>query len=132
MLLVDTSVWSLALRRDRPRRDEHVRRFEEALRDGEVVLPGIVLQELLQGLSPGPVKDSLVERLSRLALLLPGRADHMAAAELFTQCRRAGVQLASVDALIAAMCVRRDLPLLTTDKDFRHAAPHIGLVVWRP
>lgn len=132
MLLVDTSVWSLALRRDQPRQDRHVARFEQALRDGEVVLPGIVFQELLQGLSPGPVKDRLVERLAGLALLHPGRADHTVAAELFTECRRSGVQLATVDALIAAMCVRRDLPLLSTDEDFSHAAPHIGLVLWQP
>lgn len=132
MLLVDTSVWSLALRWEQPRRGQHVRRFEQALRDGEVVLPGIVLQELLQGVVPGAVKDRLVEHLSQLALLVPGRADHMVAADVFTECRRNGVQLATVDALIAALCVRRELPLLTTDADFRHAAPHIGLTLWRP
>jgi len=130
MLLVDTSVWSLALRRDHPKRNRHVRRFQEALVDGEVVLTGVVLQEVLQGLVEGPTKDRLVAELTKLALLVPGRDDHVLAAEVFTTCRLNGVQLATVDALLAALCVRRGLVLLSTDKDFTHAARHIDLVIW--
>jgi predicted nucleic acid-binding protein len=131
MLLVDTSVWSLALRRDHPRRDRHVRRFHDALTDGEVVLTGVVLQELLQGLVDGSAKDRLVAQLVKLSLLVPSRDDHLMAAELFTTCRRKGVQLGTVDALLAALCIRRDLVLLSTDRDFTHAARHIGLTIWR-
>jgi predicted nucleic acid-binding protein len=130
MLLVDTSVWSLALRRDHPKRNRHVRRFQEALVDGEVVLTGVVLQEVLQGLVEGPTKDRLVVELTKLALLVPSRDDHMLGAEVFTTCRRNGVQLATVDALLAALCVRRGLVLLSTDKDFTHAARHTDLVIW--
>lgn len=130
MLLVDTSVWSLALRRDRPRRNRHVRRFQEALVDGEVVLTGVVLQEVLQGVLVGPTKDRLVAQLSKLPLLVPSRDDHLLAAEFFTACRRNGVQLATVDALLAALCVRRDLAMLSTDKDFIHASRHINLMIW--
>jgi predicted nucleic acid-binding protein len=130
MLLVDTSVWSLALRRDHPRRDRHVRRFHDALTDGEVVLTGVVLQELLQGLVDGSAKERLVAELVKLSLLVPSRDDHLMAAELFTTCRRKGVQLGTVDALLAALCIRRDLVLLSTDRDFTHAARHIGLTIW--
>jgi hypothetical protein len=130
VLLVDTSVWSLALRRDRPKQNRHVRRFEQALVDGDVVLTGVVLQELLQGLVEGPTKDRLVIELSKLSLLVPSRDDHVLAAELFTTCRRNGVQLATVDALLAAICSRRTLALLTTDNDFVHAARHVDLTVW--
>jgi len=130
MLLVDTSVWSLALRRDHPRRNRHVRRFQEALVDGDVVLTGVVLQEVLQGLVEGPTKDRLVAELTKLSLLVPSRDDHLLAAEIFTTCRRNGVQMATVDALLAALCVRRDLVLLSTDKDFIHAAGQIDLVIW--
>lgn len=130
MLLVDTSVWSLALRRDRPRRSRHVERFGRALTDGEVVLTGVVLQELLQGLVDGATKARLVAELSKLSLLVPTRDDHMLAAEVFTTCRRNGVQLATVDALLAALCIRRRLTMLTTDKDFGHAARFVDLTVW--
>lgn len=132
MLLVDTSVWSLALRRDHPRRNRHVRRFHDALSDGEVVLTGVVLQELLQGVVDGPVKERLVAELVKLSLLVPSRDDHLMAAELFTTCRRKGVQLGTVDALLAALCIRRDLVLLSTDRDFAHAARHIDLTIWSP
>lgn len=87
MLLVDTSVWSLALRRRHPVDSPHVVRFREALTAGEVVLPGIVMQELLQNLSDGRIKDGIVAELGKLPLLVPNRSDHRQAAELYTTCR---------------------------------------------
>lgn len=130
MMLVDTSVWSLALRRDHPAKNRFVKKFGQALFDGEVVLTGIILQELLQGLVDGAAKERLIETLSTLPLLVPSRSDHTIAAELLTTCRRHAVQLGTVDALIAALCVRRNLTLLSTDKDFRHAAKFIELAIW--
>ena len=130
MMLVDTSVWSLALRRESPRRSRYVQRFHKALSDGEVVLTGVVLQEVLQGLVAGPTRDRLVNEMSKLSLLVPSRDDHLLGAEFFTTCRRSGVQIATVDSLLAAMCSRRNLRLLTTDKDFLHAARHVELSVW--
>lgn len=130
MLLVDTSVWSLAFRRQRPDGGDHVARLQTALADGEVVLTGVVLQEVLQGLLDGPAKERLTQQLSKLSLLVPDRDDHLTAAEVFTRCRRNGVQLGTVDALLAAMCLRRELVLLTTDADFEHAARHVDLRVW--
>ena len=91
MLLVDTSVWSLALRRRHPVDSPHVVRFREALTAGEVVLPGIVMQELLQNLSDGRIKDGIVAELGKLPLLVPNRSDHRQAAELYTTCRTRGV-----------------------------------------
>ena len=51
---MDTSVWSLALRRDAPPDVAEVRRLKDALSADEPVLStGIVLQELLQGYTAG-------------------------------------------------------------------------------
>jgi len=130
LILVDTSVWSLALRRNQPVESAHTAHFRQALADGDVVLTGVVLQELLQGLAPGPTKDRLVGELGKLSLIVPTRNDHVLAAEFFTVCRKQGVQFATVDALIAAICVERGLPLLTVDRDFAHAADWIGLTLW--
>lgn len=55
-----------------------------------------------------------------------------AAAELRNKCRRAGVQVGTIDALIAQLCIRHDLVLLTTDRDFVLAAGHCTLQVWKP
>ena len=130
-LLVDTSVWSLALRRDASADDPEVQALVEALAGSDVVVTtGLVLQELLQGFSGPKAASAIVERFTALALIQPDRDDHIAAAELRNKCRRAGVQLGTVDALIAQLCIRNGLTLLTSDQDFIHAAKHCELKVW--
>ena len=130
-LFVDTSVWSLAFRRHRPVAKPPVERLREALETGEAVFTtGLVLQELLQGLRDPGQRVALAERFEPLPLLMPDRADHIAAAELRDDCRRHGVQAATVDALLAQLCLRHDLVMLSADRDFEHMAPHIGLDVW--
>ena len=130
-LFVDTSVWSLAFRRDAAAGEPEVQALAGALAGSEVVVTtGLVLQELVQGFSGLQSASAIVERFTGLALVQPAREDHVAAAALKNSCRRAGVQLGTVDALIAQLCIRNRLTLLTTDQDFTHAARHCALVVW--
>jgi predicted nucleic acid-binding protein len=65
-----------------------------------------------------------------LPLIQPDRDDHIAAAGIRNACRRAGVQIGTIDAVLAQLCIRHDLTLLTTDKDFVHAAKHCPLHTW--
>jgi predicted nucleic acid-binding protein len=95
-----------------------------------VLTTGLVLQELLQGFSGPKARARLLERFAAFPLLQPDREDHVAAAELRKRCRRAGVQLGTIDALLAQLCIRHDVTLLTTDKDFQRAAGHCPLRVW--
>lgn len=130
-LFVDTSVWSLALRRDRAENIPQVIALARALETGErVVTTGLVLQELLQGFSGAKAQDQIVDRFSALPLLVPDREDHVAAAALRNLCRRHGVQVGTIDALLAQICVRHELILLTTDQDFTHLAKHCTLRLW--
>lgn len=132
-LLVDTSVWSLAFRRDAPVDGPEVKALRDALEGTEVVVTtGLVLQELLQGFSGPKATSAIVERFSALALVQPEREDYIAAAGVRNKCRRAGVQIGTVDALVAQLCIGNDLTLLTTDQDFSHAAKHCKLKVWSP
>lgn len=102
-----------------------------ALETGErVVTTGLVLQELLQGFSGAKAQDQIVDRFSALPLLVPDREDHVAAAALRNLCRRHGVQVGTIDALLAQICVRHELILLTTDQDFTHLAKHRTLRLW--
>jgi predicted nucleic acid-binding protein len=129
--LVDTSVWSLALRRDAPSLAPEVQALMDALAGAEVIVTtGLILQELLQGFSGPKAGASIVERFSALALVQPTREDHIAAAELRNRCRRAGVQIGTVDVLIAQLCLSNGLTLLTTDQDFAHVAKHCELKLW--
>jgi hypothetical protein len=91
-----------------------------------------VLQELLQGFRGPKARDAIVERLSLLPFLVPDREDHVNAAELHGVCRRRGIQVGTIDALLAQLCLRYDLTFLTTDADFRRIAKVRPLVVWAP
>ncbi len=64
-------------------------------------------------------------------MLSPTRQDHIEAAELRNRCRCAGVQMGTIDALIAQLCVRHQLMLLTADRDFDSVAKHCALKLWR-
>lgn len=131
-LLVDTSVWSLALRRDVDGAAPQVGALRVALEGVEIVVTtGLVLQELLQGFAGPRARRDILTRFTALPLLSPDRQDHVDAAELRNACRRAGVQLGTIDALLAQLCIRHDLTLLTTDSDFVHAAAHCTLRVWK-
>jgi predicted nucleic acid-binding protein len=132
-LLVDTSVWSLALRRDAEATEPEVQQLKDALLGADVVVTtGLVLQELLQGFSGAKASVQIIERFAALPLLQPDREDHIAAAELRNTCRRAGIQVGTIDAVLAQLCIRHDLTLLTTDNDFKLAARHCALRVWAP
>lgn len=130
-LLVDTSVWSHALRRDSPSDLPEVRALGEALESGElVVTTGLILQEILQGFSGPKDRESILDRFNALPFLSPTRTDHIEAANLRNQCRRKGIQVGTIDALLAALCLRHGLSLLTTDGDFRRIAEVAPLRVW--
>jgi predicted nucleic acid-binding protein len=131
-LFVDTSVWSLALRRDQASAAPEVHELRRALQGGDAVITtGLILQELLQGFAGPPARKQIIERFSALPLLVPDRQDHIEAADLRNRCRRAGVQIGTIDALLAQICVRHQLTLLTTDRDFELAASHCPLSVWK-
>ena len=131
-LFVDTSVWSLAFRRDQPSAAPEVDAVRNALEGGEtIVTTGLVLQELLQGFAGPRARRDIIDRFTALPLLSPDRQDHIAAAELRNRCRRAGMQIGTIDALLAQLCIRHELTMLTTDKDFGRVATHSTLRVWR-
>ena len=131
-LFVDTSVWSLAFRRDQVPAVVEVDALRRALETGEIIVTtGLVLQELLQGFAGARARKDIIERFAALPLLAPDRHDHIDAAELRNRCRRAGLQIGTIDALLAQLCIRHELTLLTTDKDFVHAASHCPLRMWK-
>lgn len=131
-LFVDTSVWSLVWRRDDSSGAPEAIALRGALDAGElVVTTGLVLQELLQGFHGARAGEAIVERFAALPMLHPDRDDHVEAAAVRSVCRRKGVQLGTIDALLAQLCIRHGLAMLTTDRDFAAAARHVPLKLWR-
>jgi predicted nucleic acid-binding protein len=132
-LLVDTSVWSLVWRRDEVSVAPQAGELERALRSDEAIYTtGLVLQELLQGFHKPKAHTQIIARFSALPLLAPDRQDYIEAAELRNRCRRKGIQVGTIDALLAQICIHHDLTILTTDKDFALAATVVPLSVWTP
>ena len=102
-----------------------------AVESGETLLTtGLVLQELLQGFAGPKSRSQIVARFSALPLIVPDRDDHIDAAELRNHCRRKGVQIGTIDALLAQLCMRHDLAMLTADQDFTRVAEHSRLKLW--
>ena len=131
-LFVDTSVWSLAFRRDSDGSAAEVLALRQALEGGDIVVTtGLVLQELLQGFSAPRANKDIIDRFSALPFISPERQDHIDAAELRNKCRRSGVQVGTIDSLFAQLCIRHGLTLLTTDKDFVHLALQCPLAIWK-
>ena len=130
-LFVDTSVWSLALRRDTAPDHPAVTRLGDALIRGEhLFTTGLVLQELLQGFRGPQAAESIIERFAALPCVAPTRADHVEAASLRNACRRRGVQVGTIDALLASLCIAHALVMLSTDRDFARIAEWTPLVLW--
>jgi predicted nucleic acid-binding protein len=130
-LFADTSVWSLVLRRDQAADNAAARALIRALETGErMVTTGLVLQELLQGFYGPKAQEQIVDRFSAIPLVVPDREDHVSAARLRNHCRKKGIQVGTLDALLAQVCIRHELLLLTTDEDFAHIARLSDLRLW--
>ena len=120
-LFVDTSVWSLALRRDQPQQGRETQLLHRALSEGIFIFTtGLVLQELLQGFSGAKATSQIIERFDALPFIIPDKIDYVRAAEIRNKCRRKGIQTGTIDALLAQLCLRHELELLTTDNDFNY------------
>lgn len=117
-VLVDTSVWSLALRRQKSSQQKVIRLLEDLVEQGSAVLSGIVLQEILQGIKHRDQFLKLKSHFSAFTLLEPERSTYEQAAELYSKCRGKGITLSTVDCLIAAVAIENECALFTLDEDF--------------
>jgi predicted nucleic acid-binding protein len=127
-VLVDTSVWSLALRRDErqhPEREE-LRRLVSA-HVAEIIGP--VRQEILSGVRDQTQFARLDTHLAAFPDVPLLTEDYVTAANFFNLCRSKGIQGSNTDFLICAVAVRCDLAIFTTDGDFRRFAQCLPIVL---
>jgi predicted nucleic acid-binding protein len=124
--LVDTSVWSLALRR----KAEHLNATEKAtvaeltelIQEGRARMIGLIRQELLSGIRISSQYEKLRTALQAFRDEPIDTSDHEEAAKSSNDCRAKGVVVSIVDVLICAVALRRGWTILTTDPDFRNYA----------
>lgn len=129
---MDTSVWSLALRRARPGPANVVEELAELVREGRVVSIGPIRQELLSGLKGTRQFDILRDHLRAFPDIALEREDFEAAAQFFKRCRSKGIQGSNTDFLMCAAASRRALAIFTTDNDFPQFSRLLGLKLHEP
>lgn len=124
MVLVDTPVWSLALRRRpehlNPRERELTETLAELVRAGRVQLLGPVRQELLSGIREEARFRKLRDYLRAFPEHPLEAADYEEAAHINNRCRAKGIAGSAIDFLICAAALRRNWGILTTDRDFHN------------
>ncbi len=117
-VMVDTSVWSLSLRRNVVSNHPVVEELAELVREVRVQLIGPVRQEILSGIRSQVQFDGLRSRLRAFPDLQLEAPDYECAAEFFDLSRSRGVQGSNTDFLICAVSHRYEMPVLTTNGDF--------------
>jgi predicted nucleic acid-binding protein len=94
-----------------------------------VFTTGLILQELLQGFKGPKARQRIIEDFAPLPLIVPERRDHIDAANLKVKLRQKGIQAGTIDVLLAQLCLRHGLSLLSTDRDFVHIAKQVPLAL---
>lgn len=126
-IIVDTSVWSSALRRGDKHLDPYVDELCGLIHDHRVQMIGPIRQEILSGIRSKSQFDNLKIHLDSFPDLPITTKDYVEAARLYNLCRSKGVQGSNTDFLICAVSVRSEMPIYTTDKDFQLFAKHIPI-----
>ncbi len=136
MVLVDTTIWSLAIRRrpDRlhPREHALVDAWATLVTEGTALLIGPIRQEILSGIKSDEAFAAIRRRLAAFPYLPIGMQDHDQAAMFFNMCRAKGVIGSAIDMLICAVADRHGVPIFTTDPDFQRYTRHIPVRLYKP
>ena len=130
-VLVDTCVWSLALRRKQGAHDAVVKELGELIAEGRAQLIGPIRQELLSGIKNKKQFDALKGALQAFPDLPLQVEDYQCAAEFFNRCRQHGIQGSNTDFLICAIAYRRGMEIFTVDQDFALFRKHLPLTLYK-
>lgn len=130
-VLVDTCVWSMALRRSDASDGLEAAELIELVKELRVQLIGPVRQEILSGIKSIDQFTKLRDHLRSFSDLELTTRDFESAAEFYTLCRGKGIQGSNTDFLICAVAVRYQMPIFTTDADFDLFQQHLPIKLYR-
>ena len=133
-VLIDTSVWSLVLRKSKTiKQDDMTRRVVfDLIKDFRVHMIGPIRQEILSGISNHNQFLKLCEILRSFEDHALSSLDYERAAEMFNICRKNGIQGSHIDFLICASAEKYHLSIFTLDNDFQYYAKHLPLLLFKP
>ena len=131
-VIVDTSIWSLGLRRATDPQHAVVRVLRELIQDSLVVMLGCIRQEILSGIRSHAQFQKLRDQLRAFPDQYLQINDYEKAAEFFNACRRQGIQGSNTDFLICAAAANRNYAIFTTDHDFSRFRAAVGVTLFSP
>lgn len=128
-VLVDTSIWSLALRRTEQHRCPEAQELRQLITEHLVEIMGPIRQEILSGVREQSQFERLESHLAAFPDVSIQTEDYITAAKCFNLCRSKGIQGSNTDFLICSVTVRRDFSIFTTDQDFSLFARCLPIVL---
>ena len=128
-VLVDTSVWSLSLRRSVESRNPEATELRRLIAAQMVEIIGPIRQEVLSGVRDQGQFERLETHLAAFLDVPLAAEDYVTAAKFYNLCQAKGIQGSNTDFLICAVAVRHDLSVFTTDGDFPHFAKRLPIVL---
>ena len=126
-VIVDTPIWSYALRSKKKEYEAYVREFESLILDQRVVIIGPIRQEVLSGYSDKSKFEKLNSKLEYFENELVIDIDYINAAKFSNLCRSKGIQGSHIDFLICSVACRLNSEIFTTDKDFKLYKKHLPI-----
>lgn len=130
-VIVDTCIWSLALRRNNVTNSTHIAELQKLIEDSRIQMLGPIRQELLSGISSPSQFKKLKNQLAAFPDIMITTENYELAAEYFNLCRARGIQGSSIDFLICATATYYACSIFTNDHDFIEYAKIIPIVLYQ-
>lgn len=131
-ILVDTCIWSIALRRSVRIESTQSNELKELIKEVRVQLIGAIRQEILSGIKSNKQFQIVKSHFSAYSDLYLSESDYELAAEYYNLLRSKGIQASNTDFLICAVSTNHDMPIFTMDKDFELLNKHIPIQLHKP
>ncbi len=129
-VLVDTCIWSHALRSKKPEFEAQVKSLETLIADQRVLIIGAIRQEVLSGYSDMTKFETLKAKLNYFENTPLLDDDYITAARFYNLCRQKGIQGSHIDLLICAVAVRLNISIFTSDNDFGFYQQHLPIKLY--
>ena len=126
-VIVDTCIWSLALRGKTPRNKKVAEELTILIKENRAKIIGPIRQEVLSGYSDFSRYEKLRNKLQYFPNEQIIDSDYESAAEYSNLCRTKGIQGSHTDFLICAVSTRLKMKIYTNDKDFIHYSKYLPI-----
>lgn len=131
-VLIDTTVWSIALRKNKHSQEEEttVLSLTELIHEGRAKIIGPIRQEILSGIASKTSFDKLHAALSAFPDLEIYSDDYIRAAQMYNHCRKKGIQGSHIDFLICSIAEKHHMSIFTLDHDFINYSKFLPLILY--